>query len=451
MDIADYLMMQQGQQGPPPSQIAASLLPDPQRQMMLRQGLISNIGQQAAGIAGQPTPGTGIGNTIARVLLGLGGGALQGLAVRNIGQAAQATQGEINKAFGSSDIPAALAGSQDPQAQYIGRTMQLQNAAQQAADQRAMDKLAAVQQMKTAGEMQVQGLKGQQERDIAGLRGGTEMDIAKMKAMVDAGQLHPTAEGVLYNPTTGQSFAPPPDVQQYLTSLKTAGKPTTDVKVQNLTESALGKGLGEMVVGDVKSANEDAAAARNVASTSRQITDLLQGQPTGTLTADAQYQLSKQLGGLGLGNLTPDQVATRQAAEALSGETLLTQAKKLYPVSNTDEKFLKDMNVGVAQSPEGRANLTYILGRTADFKTNLAMIKTRLAQEGAGGQRSPAEINELATKAENQLRDQYAKTFNPPYPNATAAPAKGAPAAAAPSSAGKRWVRDAQGNLVPAP
>lgn len=217
-------------------------------------------------------------------------------------------------------------------------------------------------------------------------------------------------EGVLFNPATGQQFAPTPEVQQYLMGLKTAGRPVTsfETKIDTAGQTEFAKKRSQQLADDLQKFQETARTAANDAATAEQVNTLLKGIPTGNLPAEAAYQVSRFLG------INQDQVASRQAADAKTGEFLLSKAKTLYPVSDADKKFIMAMSPGSPQTPEGREQLVYIYKRQAQFSQSMAQLSAKVGDLVAEGQMTEGQARRAISDWQNNLNQEYSRTFTPP-------------------------------------
>lgn len=259
-----------------------------------------------------------------------------------------------------------------------------------------------------------------------------------------AGEIKAGPDGILYNSKTGQMTVPPPEVQQYLMGLKTAGKPDTNVVVNNAGQTEFAKERSKAFAGSLNKLQEESQLAQDAASQAQSIDKLLQGVPTGTWASDIQYQVSKQLG------VDPTAVASRQAAEAAANSFALTKAQQMKgSLSDRDITFLSKIGPGTAQTPLGRAQIVYTLQRAAENSKTIADAAARIGDDVQSGAMSEGNARMALADVRKHILDQSAATFNPPTSIAQVAPEMGqAPVEPAAKGGTKRW-RFENGQLVP--
>lgn len=214
-------------------------------------------------------------------------------------------------------------------------------------------------------------------------------------------------DGILYK-SNGETRIPPPDVQEWIKGVKTAGKTTVDQRVELGAQSEFNNKFVSEFADRLKTYNTQAQDARASLRSAKEIDTLLQGQPTGNIPSDVAFRLSQFFG------VNPEQVANRQAADVESGKFTIKVLKNLYPVSDTDKKFADSMSPGSAQTPEGRKIVVYLLDRQTRFLDSLTKFTDEIGAAVFRKQMDAPEAQQRITAYERHLNKKYESTFNPP-------------------------------------
>lgn len=401
--------------------LLASLLPDPYQQQQAKQLMLMRMGQQASQATTQ-APGGKFGG-IASALMGLAGGAMQGIAFGNMSN----YDNDISKALGDGNMDAdQLAASPNPVLRRAGTLMKMQAAQEEAKRQGDMQ-----------AKMQEIGATGEQARMTEGVKGQNAAALEAYKQQFP--DMSSAGDGMTYNKRTGQVQLPGADVQAYQMGLKQAGKPETNVAVKadlagqtEYNKKYLG-GMADEIQGYQDSATKASETAQNIA----QINELLGKTPTGTLLADARGQISKLLG------VDQETVGTRENAEALTNKAVLQRAMELKgSISDKDLAFLKTSTAGISQTPAGRAQMAYTLKRASDFANDMNEKAIDVGQRISTGELTVGAGRKALNDWRKELNERYTNSWAPPS-DQSSGDASGAPAVPA-----KRVKIDASGNLV---
>lgn len=210
-------------------------------------------------------------------------------------------------------------------------------------------------------------------------------------------------EGVYRNTRTGEQRPPSEGIAQYYSFMKGAGKPETNVSV-NTTENALVKDVNTQAT-DLSKQVDDAQSKLTLAT---QIDELLQNVPTGTWSAEAAAKLSR-LTGIG-----EDKLGKIEAAQALTGDLVLSEIRKIAPVSDTDRKYVEQMQPGMAQTPEGRKVLLYIAKSRIAAQRSLLQTSRNVQRALYEEKLTPPRAAQIMDLEKQRIAEQFDKSFNPP-------------------------------------
>lgn len=258
------------------------------------------------------------------------------------------------------------------------------------------------------------------------------------------GDLKAGPDGVLFNSKTGAMTVPPPEVQQYLMGLKSAGKTDTNVVVNNAGQTEFVKERSRAFATSLNQLQSEAQSAQDAAAQALEVDKLLQGVPTGTWSADMQYQLQKQFG------FNKEQVASREAAQAAQNTFALTKAQSMKgSLSDKDIAFVSKIGASDLQTPLGRAQTVYILQRAGENSKRIADAAARIGDAVASGEMTEGNARMALAEVRKHILDESAKTFSPPSSIATSSPEMGsAPVEPAGKGVTKKW-KLVNGQLVP--
>lgn len=256
---------------------------------------------------------------------------------------------------------------------------------------------------RSAGPMLTPQQQGAIDRRIRGLAA----DAAQIGGVVEP-KMGP--EGTVYHPETGTWEMPPPAMQQYLMGIKGAGSPKTSVSVDTGTKAreAFGIESAKTFEKELSTYRQSSLDAQDTASKVGEIDKLLKGVPTGTWSAEVGNVLRKQL------NLSSEQVANREAADAATGERLLDIARKLAPVTQEDIDMLKTITAGSAQTPVGRAKIVYMAKRQADYNKALDQFGSKVRQSLLDNRMTESNARLAIDMKRQQLQDIFRQSWNPP-------------------------------------
>lgn len=430
VDLAD--LYSQGSSGSSASPLVSALLPNPYQSLLRRQGLLAGAGQNLMQSAASAPVG-GTGGMIAKALLGLGGGVLQGLAYRNISDADKQIQEGLQQAYQSPDIVKALMGSSNPTLQYSGQTIALQNRI-------AQEEQAA----KAANAMALIGARGEEDRKTELFKNGLSGQTPTVK-QITIGDQQVEAQ---WNPETktwdtigtpGPRFAPQaPNVQEVPVGKNAAGEDMIQKRQYNPATGAFDIPIGQPMQRSVRDKPEMIGDL-----TPKELETVRQVQKD--YNDDVSTKAFKQTRGL--------VEAAHNATDDITGDRVLIKAV---------EKLLDPNSAVLAGEQQGYGWSVASLGGLWNTAKGMADTGTRIPEpmrqsmiQAIDGLNSDVQqvhdqtfktnvdyLGSIDPKLANHLRQVQ---FEPgPRASQSAAAAAGAPAAAKPNVT---WSFDEIGNL----
>lgn len=417
IDAADLYAMGGGGR----SRMADALLPNPYQALLRRQGMLSGAGQNLMQAAAT-SPAGGTGGMIAKALMGLVGGGMQGLAMRNVSDADKEIQAGIEKAYGQPNMIDALTESESPYVRHYGQQMRMEG--MQSAQEQAA---------KAANAMALISARGDEDRRTEAFKAGMRPPDAGFSLSPGQTRYDPQGNPIVSAPGS-QTDAP-------------------TVRPVNVGVNAAGDEMMQDMAFNPQSGQFDAPV----------------GQP---------YQRSARERPERIGELTPKEADTVRQVQKDYGDDpatkgwkitrpLLTAARTAPNDAAGDQQLIKvvekmlDPNSAVLLGESqayAAGNLQGLAQRAIGFLTTGQRLPDNLRQSILG---TIERINGEVEQLHNQVFDTNRRFLSGIDPKLggylqqvefaqSSAPATAASPAPAPaqSKAPVRWTRDADGNLV---
>jgi hypothetical protein len=224
------------------------------------------------------------------------------------------------------------------------------------------------------------------------------------------------AGGTMFaDPITGRTM----DIQgaqERMLAQQAAGK--TSLNIDNKVSMAgrtqiaetLGKGYGEFAENVYARSSETEKRLANI----QRVNKLLDGINTGPMTENLN-EWKATINQIVPGVVDMDKIASVEAARAEAGKLVMDILNEMKGAAQVEErKYIQDINVNTATTPEGRAKMEYVAGRQAERERKIKDFTVQASAAAERGEVTASEARSAVMDYERKVNEADRNSFNPP-------------------------------------